>query len=59
MKTFEVRYINNEGSSRWTEVEVGDHEGEVEAKLKALDEDRCGEIHQLIDATEVANEQVS
>lgn len=53
MKTFEVRYINNEGDSRWTEVTVGDDEGESEAKLKALDEDLSGEIHQLIDAVEV------
>lgn len=54
MKTFEVRYINNEGSSRWTEVEVGDDEDEGDAKLKALEEDLSGEIHQLIDATQVA-----
>lgn len=54
MKTFEVRYINNEGDSRWTEVEVEDDEGESEATLKALDQDLSGEIHQLIDATEVA-----
>ena len=57
MKTFEVRYINNEGCSRWTEVQVGDDEGEAEAKLKALDEDLSGEIHQLIDATEVASDE--
>lgn len=57
MKTFEVRYINNEGSSRWTEVQVGNNEGETEAKLKALNEDLSGEIHQLIDATEVASDE--
>lgn len=53
MKTFEVRYINNEGSSRWTEVEVANDGDEGDAILKALDEDRSGEIHQIIDATEV------
>lgn len=57
MKTFEVRYINNEGSSKWTTVQVGDDEGETEAKLKALEDDFTGEIHQLIDATEVAGHE--
>lgn len=56
MKTFEVRYINNEGSSRWTVVQVGDDEGETEAKLKALEEDLAGDIHQIIDANEGASE---
>lgn len=53
MKTFEVRYINNEASMRWTTVQVGDDKGENDAKLKALEDDFGGEIHQLIDATEV------
>lgn len=57
MKTFEVRYINNEGDPRWTEVEVPDDAGENEARLKALDEDWSGEIHQLIDATEVRGDE--
>lgn len=55
MKTFEVRYINNEGSSRWTEVQVQDDDGEVEALSKALENDFTGEIHRLIDATEVTS----
>lgn len=53
MKTFEVRYINQEGSSRWTEVEVPNDGNEGDAKLKALEDDVTGEIHQIIDATEV------
>lgn len=57
MKTFEVRYINNESESRWTTVQVGDLDGETEALVKALEEDFNGEIHQLIDATEVASEE--
>lgn len=57
MKTFEVRYINNEGSSRWTTVQVGDDDGDTEALVKALEDDFTGEIHQLIDATEVASDE--
>jgi hypothetical protein len=57
VKTFEVRYINNEGSSRWTTVQVGDGEGDTEAKLQALEEDFTGEIHQIIDTTEVASDE--
>lgn len=56
MKTFEVRYINNEASMRWTTVQVEDDEGEDDAKVKALEEDFTGEIHQIVDATEVASE---
>lgn len=55
MKTFEVRYINNEASMRWTTVQVGDDEGEDDAKVKAIKDDYAGEIHQIVDATEVAS----
>lgn len=57
VKVFDVRYLNNEGDSRWTEVEVGNDEDEDDAMLKALDEDRYGRIHTLIRATQVISDE--
>lgn len=39
MKTFCIQYLNYEGNTPWTEVEVEDDQDEDDAKLKAIEED--------------------
>jgi hypothetical protein len=40
MKTFEIHYLNYEGNTPRTEVEVEDDQDEEDAKLKAIEEDQ-------------------
>lgn len=40
MKTFEIHYLNYEGNTPTTTVDVEDDQDEDDAKLKAIEDDR-------------------
>lgn len=55
MKTYEIRYLNYEGSTPTMEIEVEDEQDEEDAKLKAIEDD-CGfgdGIKEIIDITRI------
>jgi len=40
MRNFVIQYLNYEGGTPWTEVEVNDDQGESDARLKAIEDDQ-------------------
>jgi hypothetical protein len=53
MKTFEIHYLNYEGNTPTTTVDVEDDQGEEDAKVKAIEDDRgCGDgIKEILGCT--------
>lgn len=57
MKTFKIEYLNYEGNTSSTEVEVEDSQSESDAEYKAILEDTgCGDgIYKIINSFEITS----